>query len=502
MAFRYESADRSQMFLLPPAMADWLAEDHLVWFVLDVVDLVDTSGFHDVYPNDGAGRPAYDPEVMLALLVYAYSIGVRSSRQIEKLCVSDVAFMVICGGLRPDHRTIARFRAVHEQAFHGAFYEILRLCAEAGLVTLGTIAIDGTKIAADAARSANRSKSSIETELDKILAEIEAADAAQPNLAGELPAEFASRGSRRARLEAALTEIEAAETDADQHVADRDARLAADAAAGRRPRGAKPKDPAAALAHAEADLAAAKVRHDRARSAEKRLQAASDSGRAEDAVKKARAKLEAAPPPPQRQSNTTDPQSRMMKTPLGWLQGFNAQAAVNELQIIIGVELTNDANDIGLYLPVLDATAEALHHAGITNPIGMVLADAGYWSHTNATTGGPDRLIATQKDWKQRQAARAMGTTTGEPPEGASVTEAMEHRLRTSEGADTYAKRSGIVEPVFGQLKENRGYRRFMRRGLTAAASEWAIMTATHNLNKLYNFAAGQPLATIITPTT
>lgn len=502
MAFRYKSADRVQMFLLPPAMVDWLPEDHLVWFVLDVVDLVDTSMFHERHRNDGAGRPAYDPEMMLALLVYAYCLGMRSSRRIEKACVTDVAFMVICGGLRPDHRSVAAFRANHEAAFHGVFCEILRLCAEAGLVTLGTIAVDGTKIAADASLRKNRSARGIAAEIDKILAEAADADCAvQPSLDGALPGELAARGSRRARLEAALAQIEAADAAAATDDAVKGARLAADAAQGRRPRGTKPKDPVAGLAHAEADLAAVEVRVEQAKSVEAKLVALSERERAQTAVAEARAGAEQADPVPAVQANTTDPESRIMKTAQGWLQGFNAQAAVTDSQIIVGVSLTNDANDVAQFFPILDATAEALYHAGVTDPIGLVLADAGYWSIDNATLYGPGRLIATQKDWKQRKHAQEMGVTVGDPPVDATPGQAMEHRLRTQHGAAAYAKRSGIIEPVFGQTKENRGIRRFMRRGLDATRSEWAIICATSNLNKLFTHTNQQPPTIIINPT-
>jgi hypothetical protein len=184
-----------------------------------------------------------------------------------------------------------------------------------------------------------------------------------------------------------------------------------------------------------------------------------------------------------------------MKTTLGWVQGYNAQAAVNEHQIVLSCAVTQDANDVRQYEPMVAVTQRTLAAAGIAEPIGMVLADAGYWSNDNATVAGPDRLIATLKDWKQRRAAREMGTTTGPPPEGATALEAMEHRLRTPEGTKAYAQRAHIVEPVFADTKENRGWRRFRRRGLGAVESEWALMTASHNITKLFNHGpVGQAL--------
>ncbi len=192
----------------------------------------------------------------------------------------------------------------------------------------------------------------------------------------------------------------------------------------------------------------------------------------------------------ERQVNVTDPDSRIMKSVGGWVQGYNAQAAVNEQQIVVACDVTQDANDLGQYVPMVTATQAALIAAGIADDIGTVLAGAGYWSDDNATAPGPDRLIATLKDWKQRRAAREMGSTSGPAPVEASELEAMEHRLRTPEGAEAYAHRSHIVEPVFGDAKENRGWRRFRRRGLSAAQSEWALMSLIHNIAKLFTHGA------------
>lgn len=197
MAYDYKVPLRDQLFLLPPSIADWLPEEHLVWFVLDVVAVMDLSAFHARHPNDGAGRAAYDPEMMLALLVYGYCRGLRSSRRIEAACRADLAFRAICADVVPDHIAIARFRADHTEAIRAVFIDVLALCAQAGLASLGTIAIDGTKIAADAALGANRSEGSIAAEVDAILAQAGRADEAeaiQPSLGGELPAELAVAG--------------------------------------------------------------------------------------------------------------------------------------------------------------------------------------------------------------------------------------------------------------------------------------------------------------------
>ncbi|MGH9918793.1 MAG: transposase [Nitrososphaerales archaeon] len=251
---------------------------------------------------------------------------------------------------------------------------------------------------------------------------------------------------------------------------------------------------------AEADLAAARARRDAATTMLSRLDATAALHRAEEALAAATERAAAASPPPEPQANTTDPESRIMKIAAGWVQGFNAQAAVNEHQVVLAPSVTQEHNDANQLVPMMEAVASTSAAAGIEEPVGLVLADAGYWSEQNATAPGPDRLIATQKDWKQRRAAREMGTTAGPPPEGASPAEAMEHRLRTEEGAAAYGQRSFTVEPVFGQAKENRGIRRFMRRGLAAAESEWSLVCTSSNVLKLFANAGGRPLEEILAP--
>lgn len=501
MAHSYKAPQRDQLFLLPPSIRDWVPEEHLVWFVLDVVSVVDLSRFDERHPNDTVGRRAYDPEMMLALLFYAYCCGLRSSRRIEAAVRVDLAFKAICADLVPDHIAIARFRADHEQAIKDTFIDVLRLCAKAGLASVGVIAIDGTKMAADAALDQNRSESTIRAEVEAIMAQVAAAEkeeAVQPSLAGELPEMLAHRSSRLGRLKAALGEIEAQRQAAVAAEAAATERMAQDAEQGRRPKGKAPADPARAAERARAEVTSARVRHAAARSVLERLQTTADLERAERLLVEAEAAAESAPAPAERQANVVDPESRIMKTHDGWLQGYNAQAAVNASQIVVAAELTNDANDVALLLPLIAASEANANKAGVAGGIGVVLADAGYWSEINATAEGPNRLIATLKDWKQRRAAKQMGTTTGEPPEDASPLEAMEHALRTPEGAELYAQRSYTVEPVFGQAKENRSIRRFMRRGLDAAESEWALICTTGNLLKLYSHAGGRSLAEVI----
>lgn len=380
MAPFYVGGDRDQQFLLPVSMADWLEEGHLAWFVIDVVAQIDTARFHAKHPNDGVGRPSYGPDVMLALLFYAYATGLRSSRRIEAACRTDAAYRVICGQATPDHATICSLVVDHEAATRDTFVAVLGLCAEAGLVCVGTIAIDGTKMAADAADQ-NRSRQWLTAEVAKILAEAKSTDVAgdaDEALFGlpELPAALATKNRRLASLKAALAVIDAA--DAAEAKA-RAEKAQAAAREGRKLTERKPKDPHAALARAEAEHTAAVV--------------------AAEAT------------PTARVGNTTDPDSRIRKTAKGWGQGFNAQAAANANQIVLSCDVSQAANDVGPYEPMVQMSEENLGTVGVTEPVGLVTADAGCWSEDNATADGPDRLIATQKDWKQRRAAREMGTT-------------------------------------------------------------------------------------------
>jgi transposase len=593
MAFRYVGGDRNQLFLMPVSMHDWLDEGHLAWFVLDVVERVDASAFHARYRLDGPGRPPYDPEMMLALLFYAYATGMRSSRRIEAACRTDAAFRVIAGGATPDHATIARFVVEHQAAIEAVFVDVLRLCAAAGLVSAERVAIDGTKIGADAALDQNRGAGWIRAEVSRMVAEAVATDAAEDAQVGvlgfeDLPVELGTRAGRVARLEAALAQIEAEEQAERAATAEQAANARREAEQGRKVRGRKSSDPDVALARADAAHTVATARAQKAaarqaarvkraarlddelRRTEATLEAAriaaahappatpaqleaaamahreaeqgrkvggakssdphialaraegahavvtarakqaaarrdTPSGRAtrlDDQLRRAAAALEAARtadhprPAKQATANVVDPESRIMNTSHGFIQGYNCQAAVNELQIVLAHRVTQDCGDVRQYEPMVAAARAVLDTVGVDDPIGLVLADAGYWSERNATLAGPPRLIATQKDWKQRRAARELGTTNGPPPQGASPLEAMEHTLRTPEGAAAYKTRSHTVEPVFANNKENRGYRRFRRRGLSAAASEWSLITTVHNLGKLFDHhrLAGTPL--------
>jgi transposase len=503
----YVCPARDQLFLMPVSMRDWLEEGHLAFFVLEVVGELDTRCLHR-RPGGCPGRPPYEPEMMVGLLLYSYCCGIRSSRRIEAHCRTDAAFRVICGGLVPDHATIARFVVEHEQALEGLFVEGVRLCAAAGLAELSVVALDGTKIAADASRARNRDADWIRRQIIKLMAvtaEDQPLAAADTDaLAGVEPVcGISTPSGRLARLQAALEVIKAQDA-AVAAEAERSAQAAAALAErGRLQIGRKPKDPHAALARAELDYAVARERVEDLKAERERRAAAAARGektagprlridKAQDALQAARVRLAAAreavqsAPETERRVNITDPDSRIMTTKDGWVQGYNAQAIVNPQQIVLAVDVSQDPTDVQLFEPMNDKLTQTLTAAGITAEVELELADAGYCSEANLTCPGPDRLIATTKDWKQRRAARERGHTDGPPPPGLTATEEMEHLLRTPQGHAAYKQRSQLIEPVFGDHKHNRHIRRFRRRGINAARSEWAFIHLAGNILKLY----------------
>ena len=449
MGYNFLPCDRHQLYLLPPALQDWLPESDLAWFLLDAVAQMDLAAIERTYRADGWGQAAYEPAMMVALLLYAYCLGERSSRRIERLCERDIAFRVIAANQRPDHTTIARFRQTHEQALAALFTDVLRLCAEAGLVKVGVVALDGTKIQADAALAANRTAGAIEEAVQTMLAEAQAADNAEDRLYGtdqrgdELPEALRDRRSRLARLKACQERLEREAAAAlAQQQAKLETRQAEEAATGQKKRGRKPKVP----------------------------QAVADA---------------AAPTP----ANVTDPDSRIMKTQAGYVQGYNAQAVVTAEQIIVAAEVTQQANDVQQLHPMLAQAQENLQTIGHAQAIQTALADAGYCSEANLTKAvpaGPELLIATNKDWKQRKAQREQPGPRGRRPKSLMPRERMDRALLTKRGRRLYKKRGQMVEPVFGQIKDGRGCDRLMRRGHQACASEWKLLCATHNLLKLW----------------
>lgn len=428
---------------MPRCVRDWLAEDHLAWFVLDALEQVDLAAFYGAYRADGHGRAAHDPGMMVALLVYGYAVGERSSRQIERLSVEDVAFRVIAANRQPDHTTIARFRARHERALADLFVSVLGLCAKAGMVKVGTVAIDGTKMHADAGLSANRALPAIREEIEKILGEAAEVDAAEDALFGEkrgdeLPPELADRTSRRARLERAKRELEAdAQALEDEYQAMLAAREEHRERTGAYPTGRRPKPP-----------------QERQRVRQKR---------------------------PKR--NVTDPASQIMSSRGQPVQGYNAQAVVGEGRVIVAAQITNSPNDSHQLAGMVAAARENLQAVGHQEKIKCVLADGGYWNQeeiqtvreTNTTV-----IVPTQDPHHASERTR-------KPKQGPEA-DRINKILATKAGRRLYRKRAAMIEPAFAHTKHTRGIDRFTRRGHEHVENEWKLIAATHNLLKLFRF--------------
>jgi transposase len=505
---------RDQQFLMPPDMNEWLPKGHLARFVLQAVEDLDLSAFYARYRDDGWGRAAFEPRMMVALLLYAYAVGVRSSRALERRCLEDIAFRLIAGGNQPDHATIARFRVTHREALAGLFDEVLRLCAKAGLGQVGVVAVDGTKIKADASPARNRKPDEIERIVEQMLAQADAIDAEEDRLYGdkrgdELPEHLADPERRAEALTRAREELEAERA---QELADYEAKLAERAALkkqGKKSRG-KP------LKHPER----------RKRKRNKKI-------------------------------NLTDPESRTQKVPGGFIQGYNAQAAVAEDHIIVAADVTQKNNDVDQLEPLVAQAQGNLEAVDATKSMGTVVADAGYFSDDNAYLElGVELLIAPVKSddlddalaarvrpdpledrqrrrraaelalaqWRaaQRQhimtaymtghvtrteAAQVLGVPLRyisflqwhhrkfgrlpevvlPPPEKPNAKQVMLERFAQPGARERYATRATTVEPVFGQIKELRGVRRFQQRGLEACRTEWRLHAVTHNLRKLWS---------------
>lgn len=366
MAYNFMECNRDQMYLMPPSVREWLPEGDLALFLIDAVSQMDLEPFYQKYRLDGRGQAAFEPSMMTALLLYAYSLGIRSSRQIERLCERDIAFKVIAANQVPDHSTIARFRQENGKELEHLFTEVLKLCAKAGLVKVGVVALDGTKVKASAALEANRTYEPIEKEVAKMLSEAEATAAGEDERFGEdqrgdeLPEELRDRNSRLRRLLECKQRLEEeAAAEAEKRREKIEERKIEEVESGQKKRGRKPKEPESE------PLAEAKA-------------------------------------------NVTDPDSRMMKTRSGYVQGYNGQAVVTQEQIIVAAELTSQENDVKQLHPMVEEAQENLSAlAREKQEIGAVLADAGYCSEANLEKidpGGPEYFIVTRKDWKQRQA--------------------------------------------------------------------------------------------------
>jgi transposase len=526
--------DRDQVYLVPPSMAEWLPVEHPVWFVIEVVrDLApELKVFHARSVLGGIGRAGYDPTMLVTLLVYAMWQGVRSSRQIEARCHTDVAFRIVCAQDPPDHSTISRFRQAHAAQFSDLFTQVLLLCARSGMGRFGKVAIDGTKIAANAAKDANvtldRIRVIAQAEVDAGLvadADDDVNDDAPP------PSALRDRTKRRERLARVRTELEAEQAALDKAEADKQARakqyleeVVADTnRQGRAPAGSdvvrvaqarlererarqqkKIEDYAAERAKPLSERSrgalgqppstgdqAPRVR--RAVEALERAQHAAQKPAQRDAGRGRHAKTGEADEPKPAKRNVTDCDSRLMPTRDGWLQGFNVQAAVTDDHLVIAVTVGNNPSDTGQAVPMMNATQQAADtitaHTGTDTTIGDVLMDAGYDSEDNLTAPGPSRLIANSKRRQQERNAKTQ-PASGPPPANATPRQAMDHRLRTPEGITTYRRRGATVEPTFGHLKEPLGLRRFLTRGLANVTGEINLAFATLNLRRLHTHIA------------
>jgi transposase len=476
-------------------------DDHLVWSILGAVEQMDLSAFYGAYRSNGQGRAAYEPGMMVALLLYSYARGNRSSRGIERACREDVTYKVITAMRVPDHSTIAEFRRRHETALSELFTLVLALCREAGLVEVGVISIDGTKIRANASRGANRT---YERLVADILKEAEETDRWEDGLFGEdrgdeLPEHLRTEEGRRQAFKAAKErlaekagrdpepEVTKIELRADEVPADRGRRgwhrAAHKELIGLREQAAAPipRDRGARLLEAAHRLEENRQVEIGASRAYEQWHAERRAG----GVPGQRLGMPPHPylPPavPDGAINKTDPDSRMMRTQgQPTIQGYNAQAAVTRGQIIVAAEITVESPDFGHLEPVVHATLRELENAGVPGRLQTVLADAGYW-HT-----------------KQMESIVSDGIQVLVPPDGGlrkdirpgwdkGLYAFMRMVLSTDYGHELYKHRKATVEPVFGQNKFNRNFRRFQRRGRAAARSEWRLQAAVHNLLKLHN---------------
>ncbi len=408
-------------------MREWLPPDHLVWALCEAVDRLDFSRFEAEYRDDGQGRPAYDPRLMATLLLYAYAVGERASRGIERRCREDIAFRVAGCGLQPDHVTIARFRRRHAEALIGLFSGVLALCAEAGLVRVGLVAIDGTGIRANANKDRVADESELAEEARRLLAEAEAEDAREDALAAEeqaarrglLPAGFASEEERRARLDAAAKRL------------------------------AKARQPAAEAPAAE--------------DGQQQPETAKARGRALASVRRGK-------------RNRTDPDSRILRTRAGFIQGYNAQVAVGESHVVLACAVSQDNGDNRLLEPMVTRTEQTLEAAEITETPGIYLADGGYWSGSavDELQAGGRRLLVKPNGRPRTRGLPASGPVAN-----------MERRLARAPNKRRYRRRQALVEPVIAHLKHLRRLDRLLLRGLAGAELEWTLACTAHNLTRL-----------------
>ena len=448
MAKSYRPYFPEQDFLLPPSLREWLREDHLAYFVSDLIDQLDLSAIESHYEREERGYPPYHPRMMTKILVYGYCVGVFSSRRLEKRLSEDIAFRVLAAGNEPDFRTISEFRRIHLKALEGLFVQVLQLALRLGAMKLGRVAIDGTKIKANASKHKAmsyermlREEQRLREEVQRLLLEAEQTDKDEDKRYGrnrrgdELPAELGRRKERLQRIAEAKRALEArARAEAEE----------------------KQKD----------------------KNSDKNDKPGGNSRRGRRAVGEPKAKA---------QHNFTDPESRIMKGPEGFVQAYNAQVAVEPaLQLIVGQALTQQANDKQQLIPMIDRVRE---QAG--QKVQEVLADSGYCSEENLRKAAKKKIGLYVATGKQQHNQPVQSSPCGPIPKSATLVERMKRKLMTKAGQTAYARRKTIVEPVFGQIKQAQGFRQFLLRGVEKVRSEWALVCATHNVLKLYRACTG-----------
>ncbi len=439
---QFKAYDLDQLLLLPPDMRQWLPQDDLAYFIIDIVNQLDLREILSRYDNSKGGQPAYHPRMMVALLLYGYCVGVPSSRKIEQATYHSVPFRVLTADHHPDHDTIAQFRKRHLKALSKLFVQVLKLCQRAGLVKLGHVALDGTKVRANASRHKAMSygrmvkkEKELKEEVTRLLKEAQTCDAREDALYGkgkkgdELPPELRFKESRLKKIQEAMKALEEeARQEAEQKSKEQQSK--------ENRRGRPPKAP-------------------------------SDK------------------PPSKRQRNFTDPESRIMKdsSTTSFEQCYNCQAAVDEnAQVIVAAHVTQEPNDKEQLEPMLE---EIVENTDGKKPK-VLTADAGYFSEDNCTILAQSKIDGYVATCKSKHSEKRPAAPRGRIPQDATIKERMARKLRTLKGRMTYSKRKQIVEPVFGQTKEIRGFRRFSLRGLDNVSAEWDFICLTHNLLKLF----------------
>jgi len=431
MAKTYRSYLPEQDLLLPPSLGDWLPEDHLAYFVSDVVDQLDLSAIESVYEEEERGQPPYHPRMMTKILVYGYCVGVFSSRKLQKELIEDVGFRVLAAGNQPDFRTISDFRKLQLQALQGLFDQVLQIALQAGTMKLGRVVLDGSKVKANASKHKAMSygrmqedEKRIKEEVKRLLAEAEATDAEEDARYGrdrrgdELPAELARRETRLQKIQEAKRALE-----------------------------------------------------------ERAREQAKSKGQAEEKAK----------PEAKMQHNFTDPESRIMKAGDGFEQAYNAQVAVEpDFQLIVGQLVTQDVNDKQQLKPVVGAIREQSGQKPAE-----VVSDSGYCSDANLQYLEQKKITGFVATDRESYRDRSQPGPRGPLPKEATRVDRMRRKLQTQVGAAIYSKRKTVVEPVFGQIKQARGFRQFLLRGLEKVKGEWAIVCVTHNILKLHRICYG-----------